>query len=61
MCESWLETQLPGVGRSTKENTPIASKTNYTGRTVKENCVVGSSMLDFAEDQKEQVQLPVLP
>lgn len=55
MCELWLETQLPGVARSTKENIPIANKTNQTGRTVKEKCTVASSMPHFAEDQKDKV------
>lgn len=58
MCELWLETQFPGVGRLTQEN--IANKTNQTGRSVRENCKVGSSMPDFAEDQEDEVQLLLL-
>lgn len=53
----WLETQLSGEGRSTEENTPIASETNETGRCgvttgrrVKESYTEGSSVPDFAED-----------
>lgn len=51
MCELWLETRLPGVGKSTKENIPIANKTNQTGRTVKGKLHGRVLNADCAEEQ----------